>query len=554
MKKSIFITIALFCAAGSALAMTPGSKLREGPTLANKMANDGRVLQDKSYMDNIRGHIPATRADEENSVIYFPEGIEKPYTKSIIGLDWGESFQENSCTAIVFGENNEIYIRDIILRAASLGFSSYVKGEINGSVISVPVPQMVVEYEGGWGREVALMEKTADNDWVVSDLPAISFSYNEATGVITSNLPGTPGQYAIGLKWSFDDSWNEIGDFIQVYTPYDGEFVTVPEDVDLEEYYYLDGTYAYSVKVGYQGNDLYIVGLSEALPNAVVKAEMNGDKGYIPQNELISTTMGYFVWTKMMVPDPVLGWALVADTENYLLDIDLENKIIKSADPEQILILNCEYNRVFYLDGFVDFSLTVPTSYAGTPQNPYGIVFDGEEFREFYGVYGFTFNISNISKEGTILRTQDLYYSIFIDGDILEFEENEGLYGYMYPNVEGIVTRMPFDFSNGYDIDAKSETERFIGIYPDGVTTIGVQAIYEYEGQTTFSDIVTLNVENNQISDSGVEVIRADDIQEVSYFDLQGRKIAHPQKGMYIAKYLLKDGKTVSKKVWIKSL
>lgn len=495
---------------------------------------------------------PALREGEGSKVIYFPEGDRKPYKKSILGLDWGENLQEEACTSIVFGNDGEVYIQDIILRVASLSFGSYVKGELKDGVITVPVPQLLVEYEGGFGREVALMEKGTDGQWTLSDEPSITFSYNETNGVIQSQLPGTPGKYAIGLKWTFDDDWNEIGDFIQVYTPYDGSFMTLPEGIETEQYYLIDGYYAYPVEVGATSDALYIKGLSQASPDAVVKAVRDGERGYIPQNELLGTVMGYFIWTKMMVPDPTLEWALVSPEESYGLLIDLERKIIRSADPSQILIYNCEPDRVFYLDGFNDFSLTVPESYAGTPRNPFGISWDGEEFREYYGINGFNFNISNISREGNVLDASCLYYSIFIDGDILEFEEIENFFGIMYPGVEGIVTRMPFDFSNGYDIDTASDTGKFVGIYPDGVTTIGIQAIYEYEGMTTFSDIVTLNVETGEFTDSSkVELLRPAETVSETYYDLGGRKVANPDKGIYIRVTTLSDGTVKTEKIAI---
>lgn len=504
-------------------------------TFEGKIADSDFRQKERDYLQKILGKIAIEEDVDAESVIYSPQGQAKPYKKSIIGLDWGESLQEDACTTIVFGPDNDVYIRDIILRKASIGFGSYVKGKIKDGKITVPVPQMLVEYEGGYGREVALMEKDADGEWQLSSVSEITYTYNEQSGVIQSQLPGSPGKYAIGLKWTFDDGWNEIGDFLQIYTPFDGEYVSMPDGIAVEEYYLNNGYYAYPVEVGADDEAVYIKGLSAMSPNAVIKAVRDGNRGYIPQNELVGTVMGYFIWTKMMVPDEALGWALVPDDEVYSLEIDMEKKIISSADPGQILILNCEYDRVFYLDGFTDFSLIVPESFAGTPRNPFMISYDGEEFREYYGINGFNFNISNISRESTVLDSSSLYYSIYIDGDILEFEEIENFYGIMYPGVEGIVTRMPFDFSNGFDIDTTSETGKFIGIYPDGATTVGVQAIYEYDGIVTYSDVVTINVDTGEITDSSkvVPVVEAPDATEI-YFDLSGRRVTRPEHGVYI--------------------
>lgn len=543
-KKLLIVATVVSGVSWSAFA-TPDKSNRFGisETFLQKMAEAPGMKRDKALLRERTGIDEVTEDETSQEVIYAPEGVEKPYTKSIMGLDWGENIQEDACTSIVFGEDGEVYFRDIILRVASLGFGSYVKGYLKDGKITVSLPQMLVEYEGGYGREVVLMEKGSTGEWEVSPINEITYTYNEKTGVIMSQLPGSPGKYAIAMKWTFTDSWDQIGDFMQIYTPYDGEFMTVPENVSLEEYYLNDGYYAYPVQVGVDGDALYIKGLSEASPNSVIKAVADGNKGYIPQNELLGTIMGYFIWTKMMVPDPVLGWALVSPDETYRLEIDMEQKVIKSADPTQILIYNCEYDRVFYLDGFTDFALMVPDSFAGTPQNPFGISWDGEEFREYYGINGFHFNISNVSKEGSVLESTGLYYSIYIDGDILEFEEIENFNGIMYPGVKGIVTRMPFDFSNGYDIDTESATGKFVGIYPDGVTTIGVQAIYEYEGRTTYSDIVTLNVDTGEFTDgSKVAPIKTEEVVSTVYYDLSGRKVANPSKGIYIMLQTLSDG------------
>lgn len=485
----------------------------------------------------------ATRAEFEEQplteVIYEAKGKSKAYVRTIKGLDWGDPIQEDFATNIVFGDNNEVYFYNAIGRTNSMGYGSYVKGELKDGKIIVPVPQTLVAYDGGvWGRNFSLMEKVDNGEYEVSDIPYVTYDYDSETGIIKSELPGEDEEYILAITYSFDSTWSYIGDFSQVYTPYDDNFVEIPDGVELEVYYINDGNYGYPVEVGINGNNLYIKGMSLYISNGVVKGEIDGDTAYIPQDELIGTVLGNFIWTKIILFDPVTELALAPENDKYALSIDLENKIIKSADPEPIFAFNCALDRVFYYDFFWNFSLLMQTDFAGTPVNPNGLGFDGDDFRDFYGLYGFHFNISNISTDGRVLDPGYLYYSIFIDGDILEFEEIEGMYGYLYPYIEGIQTRIPFDFSNSYDIDFESQTGRFIGIYPDGLTTIGVQAIYEYEGVTTFSDIITLNVETNEITTepAAVNSINNDKKVPQGIYNLQGLKVnsENLKKGLYI--------------------
>ena len=487
-------------------------------------------------------------------VIFNPAGKKVAYKKNITGLEWGSPYDEESGTTIIFGENNEVYFCDIVGRELSIVYGSYVKGEIVGDEIRVPVPQTVKSY-GTWGQDVTLREKGEDGEYYYSEYPYITYSYDKETGVIKTDLPGEEGQYIIGLTWSYDGSWNETGDFTQVYTPLGMNYNTLPEDISLDTYYLNDNYYGYPVEIGTIDNKMYIKGLSLEDTDIVIEGDIEGDIVKIPQNQLLASMFGDFVWTKILLFDDIQELVLAPEDMTYDLRIDKENKSLSSVVPDIVFALNGKTDRVFYLETFVNFTLKMQDSFAGTPINPYWLSFDGEDFREAYGIYGFNFTMTNISTEGNVLNINGLYYSIYVDGDILEFEETEGLYNTMYPGIEGVMTQIPFEFSNGYDIDYTSLTGRFIGIYPDGVSTVGVQSIYHYEGVETKSDIVTMDVETGEITtESGIEsvVIDMNDVRDIEYYSLDGSRVKNPDKGLYIKKYNLANGKSVTRKVMVK--
>lgn len=81
------------------------------------------------------------------------------------------------------------------------------------------------------------------------------------------------------------------------------------------------------------------------------------------------------------------------------------------------------------------------------------------------------------------------------------------------------------------------------------MSTIGVQIISVVDGATYCSDVVTLDLENGDVT-VGVEGVEAaSDVMNVQYYDLNGRKVANPAKGIYVCKETMTDGKVRSYKV-----
>ena len=497
-----------------------------------------------------------TRADENlpmTDVIFNPEGKKVPYTKTIKGLDWGSPFEHEMAVTVVFGENNKVYICNLLGRELSLAYDTYMEGEIIGDEIHVPVPQTIRSY-GNWGQDVGIMEKGDNGEYYVSDIPYITYSYDKTSGEIKSKLPGEDKQYIIALIWTFGD-WNEIGDFTQVYTPLGIDYNTMPQGIVTEEYYLNDNYYGYPVEIGFLDDKIYIKGLYLENPDIVVIGDIDGDIVKISQNQLVASIRGDFIWTKIILRDPAKELVLAPEEDTYNMYFDKEKKCFSSVNPDEIFAFNGQLDRVFYYEFFEDFTLKMQDSFAGIPSNPFWLSFNGDDYRQTYGIFGFNFSLTNISTEGNVLDINDLYYSIFIDGDILEFEEYEGLYNTVYPGIKGVMTQIPYEFTNGYDIDYTSIIGRFIGIYPDGVTTLGVQAIYKYNDIETRSDIMTLNVETNEVSsESGITSIIFDeeDVIKTEYYGLDGKQVSNPANGLYIKRYILRNGKTVTRKILIK--
>lgn len=484
----------------------------------------------------------ATRDLPTTDVITNPEGQAVIYTKAVTGYDaWsGGYFEDDNVAAqLVFGDNNKVYFQDPIF---GWGMDSYVEGTIDGDKITLELPQTVANY-GWYSINLCVCEYVDEEEYeLVSDIDSVEYSYDAETGKIELNLPGEPEQYMLSYVYTDDESWTYSGEFTQVYTVFEGEVMNMPEGVETETYMLNDGYYGHPVNVAVDGDYLYLEGLSASMPKGVIRADFDGSVASIPQDQVTGTIYGYFIYSKVLNEK---GTSFVDG--DYVLNVDLENKVIESADPSVIFALNAMLDQVYAFEVFQDFSLEVQDSYAGTPENPYNLQYD-----DSYAVYGmsiFAFNIPNFSTSGKVLLADDLYYRVYVDGELFEFEYDSD--DETYPDVEGEMTDVPFTFDNGYDLYWYDQVMRVVMFYFEGATTFGVQSVYKYDGVETTSDIMTLNIETGEVTTepAGVESIYDASVVNSVYYDLSGRKVMNPSNGIFIQRNVMSDGQIVTKKV-----
>ena len=112
---------------------------------------------------------------------------------------------------------------------------------------------------------------------------------------------------------------------------------------------------------------------------------------------------------------------------------------------------------------------------------------------------------------------------------------------------------MPYKFSNDIDISKWSDNIFDVGIYVDGLTTVGVQAVYFYENVLTASDIVTYNVETGETTvtpgNSFVGKVGDKEVVSTEYYDLNGVRVNNPGKDIYVKRTVYKDGSSDFRKI-----
>jgi hypothetical protein len=558
--RKIFTASLVGCMAVSAFAGQFPNQLKisqpqgiaRGVDVKSNIMKNGKALKLSSNATNGKQRA-AQKGPEytftQEDLIYAPQGEAKTYLKACDGwyLFYGMylvDYEEDSVISTIYEtENGEVYFENIL----SYYSGAYVKGQRDGDKITVTLPQ-AVDYSDYYDAYIYLtkLNISADEEGYLDaaidgDNLTLTYTVGEDGTLVMEDLGE---DNAIGLVWNDDSSWTGYADYHQSYSPFSFELEEIPEAADQKSYVSIADGYGYPVTVAFDGDTVYIKGLSESMPDGIFKGTLKDGKVSIPQDQIVGIYGSYLMYAKVaettMDEEGNETFVLTPSDEAYELIYDAENQTLKSSNPDKYLLVNGKKDTIYYLDYFNDFELSYQASAAGTPVNPTDLSWN-DDYYEDYGYYSFIFVMPNVSN-GVVLNGNDLYYRIFVDDELWEFYEDDSeYYGLDLMGLDG-TTELPYLFSNGNDIYSWDSTMREVGIYPDGVTTIGVQAVYKYEGVTTVSDIVTLDIETGEIS-TGVNSIATDNnVKSVRYYDLNGLEVSKPSKGIVIERQTLENG------------
>lgn len=549
-KTNIFL--ALFTLASScALPMTAISISRNVVKEAAMTGKVSDVLKERFS----KKEKPLSRITPATDVITEVKGQETLYYKYCVGTygfyDDAFFYDGDFATTVTRADNGDVYFYNILCLA---DYPTYVKGEMNDDVITISLPQTVY-FDESTGECVNLVIVKA-HDFIdesgreaLEYLPdysieSVTYNVNDA-GELELVCPGDPyngdklPDYAIGYVYQDNDEWLGFCDFVQKLTPFDGSITTIPEGVETEEYTFLYADYGKTVLVAFDDDMLYVKGMNPNIPEGTFCAKIIDNKAYVDQNIIMGIYDNCFMYTKCVYDNPDYDWEIDNGPEfifapedvKYVFDISPDRNIISSADKDMYLCLNGSIDRLYYLAAYRDFEFFRQASFAGVPANPY----EPYWYSEFSsrGSASFFFWVPSRSTEDNLLDVNSLYYRIYVDGEIKVFQQEENPSGrpvYYYPGLEEPTTLIPYEFTNWQDIYVYADTSRrMVDVYTRGLSTIGVQSVYIYDGVTTVSDILSYNISTGQSEyiteeEAGVSSITHAPIVKGVY-NLQGIKL-----------------------------
>lgn len=454
-------------------------------------------------------------------------------------------------------DNKTIYINNPIGAYYS---DAWIKGErTTGDTIEVKLPQQFVheEYDGmsndAWLYKLVPVKVEQDGETYTTFKPdstsqTVKYVWRNDSIVLVNT---TQDSKLLGMCTEAGE-WYGYGDYIQQYTVFDQQPVAPKDETKATQmsitYYDSGQMYGRVKKAVREGNDIYIAGLNENIPSGWAKGTISGNKATFSSHQymgLDTVTASYAFFEPVshsMVWDSEIGDSIenltLADAITFDYDAD---KGTLSTD--STFVANQGYkmfNQVFTYDGA---TIEPWTEKAATPLAVDASTMSYMPYSEEYGYGLLAFAPSEFDADGYILDANKLYYSIYLDDDVLTIDPDE------YKLFPYETTEIPFTYSDMLDFVNYAGMWQ-VYTFVTGIDRIGVQMIYKGGGEVRKSAITYISATDEDPS-AVSNVAQTGKVAGVTYTDLSGRRVSRPGKGLFIQTTRLADGTiTTSKRLF----
>lgn len=454
-----------------------------------------------------------------------PEGEMKSYVRSsmsYISFVMYEEITEETGSKVdfVYGTDGYVYMN---YPMGNLNTQGWLKGVREGNDIIFEFPQPIYEQDGEVYDAYVFDYDEFDGGFVVADTQEYIFNVNGDE--IVSEVEGDWRILGLGMDLDGYIDWAGFGDFDYSMTLFKGVESEPSANLQTETYSFIHDDMGCFVNVGFTDNgEIWLQGLSQASPEGWLKGRVEGDKALFASGQYVGVLnelnniphYGYVYGGGGNIERP-------KEAADLVFAIDRESKVLTG---ENTLIINRGEIDYPYVYQFVENPILryqEDAYQAATPAPASNVRFTGA------GECTLDFNLTQLNDHGGLIDEKDLYYRIYVDGQLYTFTSDE----YVYLGVESL-TDIPFGFTDFWDI-MLFKNMREITLYLYGDEMVGVQTVCKAGGEERVSAIVYDPV--------GVEkTIDTAEVVATEYYDLAGFRVATPSNGMYIRRDRLSDG------------
>lgn len=454
-------------------------------------------------------------------------------------------------------DNKTIYINNPIGAYYS---DAWIKGErTTGDTIEVKLPQQFVhdEYDGmstdAWLYKLVPVKVEQDGETYTTFKPdstsqTVKYVWRNDSIVLVNT---TQDSKLLGMCTEAGE-WYGYGDYIQQYTVFDQQPVAPKDETKATQmsitYYDSGQMYGRVKKAVREGNDIYIAGLNENIPSGWAKGTISGNKATFSGHQymgLDTVTASYAFFepvSRSMVWDSEIGDSIESLTlaDAITFDYDADKGTLST---DSTFVANQGYkmfNQVFTYDGA---TIEPWTEKAATPLAVDASTMSYMPFSEEYGYGLLAFAPSEFDADGYILDANKLYYSIYLDDDVLTIDPDD------YTLFPYETTEIPFTYSDMLDFVNYAGMWQ-VYTFVTGIDRISVQMIYKGGGEVRKSAITYISATDEDPS-AVSNVAQTGKVAGVTYTDLSGRRVSRPGKGLFIQTTRLADGTiTTSKRLF----
>lgn len=458
---------------------------------------------------------------------------------------------------MVFAEDGAVWLENPI---SSLYSKTWIKGyKAQGDTIAFDLPQVIYEetFDGVTSKGKLykmIAEETDKYGTYVKDEDSQTLKYLWKDGKLTLCKDMACGMCTPTGGWTgYGENYFE-GINIKNNTTKPSENAKVYDGLML----YLDlsdASQQWPVKYAIDGDDVYIGNLSTNLKGYWIKGTMKNNEVTFPSTSFVgidTTTVCYAYASRVDY-----STAYTAYGDPYDSTYVLNEPLVFTYDPAANTLSSKQKMGIHQSDGvreplkstdiFDVYRVPLISPWVEKPNSPLPPKFSAvmpwiTDMTPNYS--GVEFLLSYYSVDGNYLDPTKLYYSFYIDGEMVTFTPEE------YLNVTKEMDLVPYTFDDEYQFYKVSDNTRRLYYYHQPKEKIGLEALYvdEVDGKpVTYSSGITeyyfnaTGINNTTLEEGKVE--------SITFTDLSGRQILRPGKGVYIRTITMKDGTKQSKKV-----
>lgn len=221
--------------------------------------------------------------------------------------------------------------------------------------------------------------------------------------------------------------------------------------------------------------------------------------------------------------------------EQVILTYNPETNSLSGAEDIAMLFTD-DFDAPSSFDDMIRPKFSHFTNQAMTPATPSIISVNPYDQEEGEGYI--LFSIAESSDQGDYLQASQLYYNIFTDGNTTPITFSKPT----YDDMRKAYTDIPYAYKSSSTIHAAGN-EHLIFIKTP-FTNVGVRTIYTGGGERRTSPIVWYDkADVTDLSSTNATPVAT------HYYDLMGRRITHPQAGIYVRHQLMSDGTSHTTKI-----
>lgn len=458
---------------------------------------------------------------------------------------------------MVFAEDGAVWLENPI---SSLYSKTWIKGyKAQGDTIAFDLPQVIYEetFDGVTSKGTLykmIAEETDKYGTYVKDEDSQTLKYLWKDGKLTLCKDMACGMCTPTGGWSgFGENYFE-GINIENNTTKPSENAKVYDGLML----YLDlndVAQQWPVKYAFDGDDVYLGNLSTNLKGYWIKGTMKDNEVTFPSTSLVgidTTTVCYAYASRVDY-----STAYTAYGDPYDSTFVVNEPLVFTYDPAANTLSSKQKMGIHQSDGvreplkstdiFDVYRVPLISPWVEKPNKPLPPKFSAvmpwitDQTPNYSGV---EFLLSYYSIDGNYLDPTKLYYSFYIDGEMLTFTPEE------YINVKKEMDLVPYTFDDDLHFYKVSDNTRRLYYFHQPKEKIGLEALYvdEVDGKpVTYSSGITEYYFN--ATGINITTLEESNVESITFTDLSGRQILRPGKGVYIRTITMKDGTKQSKKV-----